>query len=1189
MNRIPRAFPSALILSLVFLFPFAASAVDYMVTQPGDTMATGTLRWAIQQARLNIGVDTVKFNLPAPYKISPTGELPRLDVYPGTIVDGTTQPGYAGSPVVQICGTGAPFGAIGMYVNSDNNMVKGLMIAQFKGVGIFISSGHTNVVEACHVMSNMSAGVDLYAGRFNRIGGTNAARNVISSNGTYGVNVNGQLAGDNVIQGNYIGTGADGTGLLGNRWAGIYVDSAARTIIGGEAPGVRNVIGGNDQGIYLTGTGAVDCVIQGNYIGVDTTGVTQTRNRGAAVYLVDIRRAAIGGTNAAARNVMAGNDSRGLSIENGGENKVFNNYVGVDATGSAAATNSNTGIDIYRSTSNIVGRAGAGNVVAGNGGHGISATYSAGTVIQGNLVGTDATGGYALTNRMNGVSLYDSPRTQIGGTAPGEGCVISASGWWGIQIDGSTSAENRVEGNLVGTDAAGLKAISNASGGIVIYSASNTIGGSAEGRNVISGNRYKGVVLSGTNARFNVVQNNYIGTDITGTNALGNSQAGVHIDNGAFSNAVGGLTSKGNVISGNRDQGVWIYQCPGGNIVRGNLIGTDWTGSNAVPNSSYGVQVEESGGDWIGGNVVALRNVIAGNGNSGVYVDNATGTLVRANLIGVSVSGAVLGNAEGIHVEKGILVEIGGTNGSYGNVVGGNVTEGILVMDSTNVYVGQNYLGITASDLMASNGYSGLDLRRCSWVQVVSNVISCSGWDGVTMQSVSHSTVDGNRIGTDPLGSAARPNGQYGIYLTGNCISNTIGGAGNVVSGNGDTGISLNHTGAVYNLIIGNRIGTDASGMSAIPNGLSGVDMRGGHNTLGGTNPADRNIISGNLYEGVGLFGAGVEGNWIAGNVIGADAAGTNALGNGSYGIYVTVCSNNTIGGLAAGAGNIIAFNGDVGVYVGDTASRTPILGNAIFRNAGLGIDLSPEGVTLNDPQDPDPGANHLQNFPVILWATNYGVLMRVAWSLNSVPSTNFVVELFGSTGPDLTGYGEGERLLDRAFAATDAGGDASGTNLFATPSPPPNFITATASAVGSNETSEFSLRYMLDSDADGMPDGYEAVNFGGYTNGNPIGDPDTDNVSNLDEFIADTSPWDDHSYPQLTGVRAASPTCVVVCAASDQRNYTLSWNSYLGVPGRDFWFEDVPCTMTRGTGEVTFADAYVVTSASYRVRISVP
>src|SRR5262249_49584288 len=150
-------------------------------------------------------------------------------------------------------------------------------------------------------------------------------------------------------------------------------------------------------------------------------------------------------------------------------------------------------------------------------------------------------------------------------------------------------------------------------------------------------------------------------------------------------------------------------------------------------------------------------------------------------------------------------------------------------------------------------------------------------------------------------------------------------------------------------------LGTDQTGTTDKGNGVAGVSLFSANNTVGGTAPADRNLISGNTLAGVLVGTANATGNTILGNFIGTDDGGTDPLGNGGAGVRVPTGTDNIVGGTSFGAGNRIAFNAGTGIQIGATAgSGNALLGNTTFANGGLGIDLGANGVTNNDPLDAD-------------------------------------------------------------------------------------------------------------------------------------------------------------------------------------------------------------------------------------------
>jgi len=241
--------------------------------------------------------------------------------------------------------------------------------------------------------------------------------------------------------------------------------------------------------------------------------------------------------------------------------------------------------------------------------------------------------------------------------------------------------------------------------------------------------------------------------------------------------------------------------------------------------------------------------------------------------------------------------------------------------------------------------------------------------------------VQGNFIGTDTTGTGRLANEEAGVEIE-DASSNTVGGtnattpggscggACNVISGNGTAGVSLQslQSGASDSVVQGNFIGTDVSGTHRLGNDLGVFIFDASNNTVGGTTPGARNLISGNQENGIFIRGlqSVATGNQLQGNFIGTQTDGTSPLGNSSHGILIgTSASNNTIGAPAGGSGNTVAFNAGAGVSV-ESGTGNAILSNFIFSNAELGIDLGSDGVTPNDKGDGDSGPNNLQNFPLL-------------------------------------------------------------------------------------------------------------------------------------------------------------------------------------------------------------------------------
>ncbi|HYI45089.1 MAG TPA: hypothetical protein VE174_06450 [Actinomycetota bacterium] len=424
-----------------------------------------------------------------------------------------------------------------------------------------------------------------------------------------------------------------------------------------------------------------------------------------------------------------------------------------------------------------------------------------------------------------------------------------------------------------------------------------------------------------------------------------------------------------------------------------------------------------------------LLIVLSGDGGTGVPALRISG--------GASTIRGLVINRFDSSFESGIRLEGSGGNSIQGNRIGTNAAG----TDDLS-----NYVGVFISGPNNTVGGSGAGAR---------NLISGNSGYGVRISGsgATGNSLQGNLIGTNAAGTAALYNWR-GVFIDG-APSNTVGGpgagAGNVISGNQNQGVEIEGGGATGNSLQGNLIGTNAAGTAALPNS-TGVDIQAPSNTVGGTGAGAGNVISGND----GAVTIGGSGNSLQGNLIGTNAAGTAAVPN-SLGVHV-FGGDNAVGGLATGAGNVIAYNGSRGVGVAFGGAGNAILGNSIFSNSALGIDLNIDGFTANDAQDPDTGSNNLQNFPVV--TVPGAVPSPVTGTLNSNPSSSFRIELFANSSCDPSGYGEGQTFLEAVEVTTDSNGDASFSEVLEGRQADDK-ISATATRLASDvptDTSEFSL-----------------------------------------------------------------------------------------------------------------------------------
>lgn len=524
----------------------------YCVTDTNDSGA-GSLRAAITSVDGDSSPDTIKFAIPGGgiQTISLQSALPAVT---NTVtIDGTTQTGYSGTPLIELNGMYANGAGLDFEAGSSGSKVLGLTIDSFSGAGIVLNSGNVTVAN-------------------NFIGTDPTGSYAEANNDGVDITSNDNLLNDNLISGNNyngVSVSGDGNTLTGN-------------LIGPDVTGTQDIGNSVDGGIADSG----------------------------GVYVINATNTTIGGTTAAARNVISGNEEGGVVFvdDSGSGNVLEGNYIGVDATGEAAMGNYDAGVDL----------------------------------------------GTTDSDPVSGVSILDN--------------VISANFYSGIYLNAATN--NTIQGNLIGTDAAGHETLEswsniytvfgNEADGITIDAGStgNLIGGtSASARNVIAGNYANGIDV--VNQSSNQVEGNFIGTDISGQTSAANIGDGILVAAGQLD--IGGTQAgAGNVISGNDGAGVDLEG--GTSVVYGNLIGLAADGSTSLGNGGDGVRINNSSGNVIGGVSAGEANVIADNG--------------------------VLGSGRGVNVVSGVKNDI------EGNSIYGNVTLGIDLGSD----------GVTAND---SEGHSG--------------------------------------------------------------------------------------------------------------------------------------------------------------------------------------------------------------------------------------------------------------------------------------------------------------------------------------------------------------------------------------------------------------------------------------------------------------------------------------------------
>jgi len=911
--------------------------------------------------------------------------------------------------------------------NSNNTTIAGNFIGISSEGKAFSPNGGVRGIQAFNGITGLVIG-----------GSTPYTRNVISSHLHVGVEF--VQMSNSRISGNYLGTDTLGTSAIPNVNGGIqFYISVTNCIIGTDGDGVNdeqegNISSGNSYGInmYLSDQNK----IAGNLIGTDVTGNTALPNA-TGINCYQSNNNTFGGTLPAERNIISGNTHDGL-ILNGNSSgcKILNNYIGISKSGSVAMGNGYSGVAVFCSGNSIGDGTVAGrNIISGNLRDGVyisgnGSTPTTNIKVQGNYIGTDATGMANLGNTRSGIKLISAAKfITVGTDSDGsnddtEGNLVSGNDWQSgvtasnanINIQSTGSDSNIVAGNLIGTDATGMALISGNPGvrGIqILGGTANMVGGrSVYARNIVGGQSHVAVEIDYVSG--DTVMNNYIGTNKTGTAALKNN-VGICVYGNAANHVIGtdgnGIDDalEGNLASGNN---VGIQTMGGNNnLIAGNKVGTDVNGTSALPNASNGIELQYSQGNVVGGALAVQRNIVAGNGQHGFYLNSSYNNKIYNNYIGVDIHGT---NAMG--------------NGQHGVYVG----------SSTYSYIG-----------------SGNSVHR--------NIIASNGKSGIYMTNSTYTIVQGNYIGTDNTGAVAMGNAESGIEISGGGNSNVVGSDEDGVNDSGEGNvIAANLRGILVatkkNILAGNFIGTDASGLVSLANTSTGIELQNARkNKIGGTTAAGRNIIAGNTTHGILISGTS-DSNQVMNNYIGLEKSG-NALPNGSDGIRFTdSATDNIIGGTISGYENYIQNNGGNGINV-IGGVRNSFRRNSIYKNGLLGIDLNNDGVTADDLSDADSGSNNLQNFPFIKTTTLNASTVDISGIMYGEPSSVYELEFFSAPTLDPSGFGEGQTYLGTTTVTTDASGIVTYNVMFSLSLAPGTVITATATSADNN-TSEFSGPY---------------------------------------------------------------------------------------------------------------------------------
>lgn len=596
---------------------FVVNSADDIDDGACDTVHC-SLREAIRAANQKEGVQTIEFNIAGQGVpvISPRTRLPSISQ--SIVVDGTTQPG---ARLIEIEGSqiAAP-GVDGVQLQARDSVLRGLVINRFTGNGIFINGGSDNTVTQCRIgvdptggiaRPNALAGVLIEDGSGNSIGEANAPLNIVSANAGDGIRIRGASSHRNQIVGNFIGTNERGDPHIGNGGDGVLILGGTGNRIGSELSGANTISGNSSNGVTIASADTSETVLARNYIGLSPDAV-ELPNEGHGVEIRNSSRNVVGGSSEASFNFVSGNLGSGVLIqgESSVGNRIEGNVIGLKNFAGDLAPNRH-GVTVLSGDSTRIGGPASksgfapGNVISGNKEKGVHIQAEAlGTVIQGNVIGTDRGTGVSALPNHTGV-LSEAAGTQIGGPNAEHRNVISGNSFAGIVLH----ADGTVQGNYIGLNADGSRSNGNGDRRVPEWrdfhadaNVTATIGGelpsgASAGRppgNVIGAN------LSLIGNRRSRVLGNIIGSDATGSKHTGLGELFV-----SGTELIVGSPKGPNVISGP------LVIHAEESIFQANLIGLALDGKK-FENSSALVRLRAGKDNLIGGRRAGEGNKIVG-------------------------------------------------------------------------------------------------------------------------------------------------------------------------------------------------------------------------------------------------------------------------------------------------------------------------------------------------------------------------------------------------------------------------------------------------------------------------------------------------------------------------------------------------------------------------------------------------
>ncbi|MEN7548943.1 T9SS type A sorting domain-containing protein [Rapidithrix thailandica] len=627
-----------------------------------------------------------------------------------------------------------------------------------------------------------------------------------------------------------------------------------------------------------------------------------------------------------------------------------------------------------------------------------------------------------------------------------------------------------------------------------------------------------GIMISGTpppGEGGHLIENNWIGVDSTGMVDMGNGGDGIFIDD-TPDNTIGGegFIQHGNVISGNGGYAIRIVgQDPDesgsnrsgatNNVVQGNALGLAANLGDPIPNTSGGILIENARDQLIGGEsnseeekekvgnkIVGEKNGITlkGSLSKGVRLlgnfigKDGTGAKFKVGILAgggdqLTIDGNVLTNIDSVGVEA--FLDFGGSYNIKDNLFNGSMIVGAKVQFNTT-----DSVQLTYQNNFHVNNAKGIEMEETVKgvfnVLLVGDTISGGNTGGSIFLRGNGTWNLTDNVWEGSLGVGLQFNAEIDQGINAKITVNGDVYAGNQVDGlrgiintqgeirftlveivsrsNGNNGLWLEGFGGV-----GGQLFLETSESQFVGNASAGLRLSNGSTVIDLFRAeVERNFMTGNTEGGIFTFGVNLLNSIVNNEIIDNQGPGillaegsqarvdSNLLSGNTFGILTT---ENSFGSFE---NNTLTEN-NIAIALTGTGVGTPFLGNLIFNNTSLGIDLGNDGVTPNDQGDVDTGPNNLQNFPELSQATFANNTLVVDGTLNSRPDAIFRLEFFANTACDASGFGEGEQFIGFHEVMTGANGEVNFSAGFNGLVIPVNaFITAIATDTSFN-SSEFS------------------------------------------------------------------------------------------------------------------------------------